>query len=45
MTWSSDESTTDEGWEFTVTSGTACVKLPEREAEFGAREAPWNDAD
>lgn len=45
MTWTTDLSTTDEGWEFTVNSGVTCVRFEDRDACFGAREAPWNKDD
>jgi len=42
LVWSSDASTTDEGWEFTVKSGLSYLQHPDYEVEFGSREAPWN---
>jgi len=43
MIWRSDDSTTEEGWECTVTSGMSVVRMPGRECDFGALETPWND--
>ncbi|CAE8649257.1 unnamed protein product, partial [Polarella glacialis] len=45
MNWTSDKSTTDEGWEFTVTAGVSHLRFEDgREVQFGARAAPWNQA-
>lgn len=45
MVWKTDDATIDEGWEFTVQSGLLHMSLSGRDAEFGALEAPWNQAD
>eukprot|EP00929_Paragymnodinium_shiwhaense_P124124 TRINITY_DN9906_c0_g1_i2.p1 TRINITY_DN9906_c0_g1~~TRINITY_DN9906_c0_g1_i2.p1 ORF type:complete len:1795 (+),score=374.70 TRINITY_DN9906_c0_g1_i2:60-5387(+) len=44
LTWQSDASTTDEGWEFAVRFGIAKACFGQRACAFGARAAPWTSS-